>query len=93
VIVVVTASSMEVAGLMRVKRSIQQLIWRLQWTPDRAGTLWLLAATIIAIAIFATVMIYYPFAQQQNAGAGFGPEWDCTPQAKGGPTCIKKIGR
>jgi len=29
----------------------------------------------------------------RNLNAGFGPEWECTPQAKGGPTCIKKIGR
>jgi len=78
---------------MSLKHSIQRLMQRLQWTPDRAGTLWLLATAIAIIAVFAAVMIVYPSAQQQNAGAGFGPEWDCTPQPSGGPTCIKKIGR
>jgi hypothetical protein len=65
----------------------------LQRTPERAGTLWLVAAAIAIIAVFAAVMITFPNAQQQNAGAGFGPEWNCTPQPKGDPTCIKKIGR
>lgn len=68
-------------------------MWRLQWNPDRAGTLRLLALAIILIAIFAAVMVYGPFAQQRNAGAGFGPEWECTPQPQGDPICIKKIGR
>ena len=59
---------------MNLKQSIQKLMGRLQWTPDRAGTLWLLASTIAIIVVFAVVMITFPFAQQQNAGAGFGPE-------------------
>ena len=67
-------------------------MWRLQWTPDRAGILWLLASAIVAIAIFA-VALGYSSIQQRNAGAGFGPDWDCTPQPKGEPICIKKIGR
>jgi hypothetical protein len=76
-----------------VRRSIQRLLQRLQWNPDRAGTLSLVATAIAIIAVFAAVMIAYPAIQQQNAGAGFGPDWDCTPQPSGGPTCIKKIGR
>jgi hypothetical protein len=81
------------AKVLGMRRSIQRLMQRLQWNPDRAGTLWLLAAAIAIIAVFAAVMIAFPFAQQQNAGAGFGPEWDCTPQPRGGPTCIKKVDR
>jgi hypothetical protein len=27
----------------------------------------------------------------QNPAPGFGPDWECTPQAQGDPTCIKKI--
>jgi hypothetical protein len=79
--------------LNRLKDSFQGLMWRLRWNPDRAGTLWLLASAIVAIAVFAAVMIHYPSIQQRNAGVGFGPEWDCRPQPKGDPTCIKKIGR
>jgi hypothetical protein len=79
--------------LISLKQSIQRLIWRLQWNPDRAGILWVFACAIVATAIFAVVMIRYPSIQQRNAGAGFGPEWDCTTQPKGEPICIKKIGR
>lgn len=53
----------------------------------------MLVPAIIAITIFAAVVIYHPFLPQQNAGAGFGPDWECTPQPAGEPTCIKKIGR
>jgi hypothetical protein len=72
---------------------MQSLMWRLRWNPDRASSLWLLASAIVIVAVFATVMIQYPAIQQRNAGAGFGSEWDCTPQPKSDPTCIKKIGR
>jgi hypothetical protein len=78
---------------MKLMCPIQRLMWRLQWNPDRRGTLWLLAAAVAAIGIFAAVMIHFPLIQERNAGAGFGPDWDCTPQPSGGPTCIKKIGR
>jgi hypothetical protein len=78
---------------MTLKQSIQRLMWRLQWTPDRAGILWLLVSAIVATSIFAVVMIRYPSIRQRNAGAGFGPDWDCTPQPKGEPVCIKKIAR
>jgi hypothetical protein len=66
---------------------------RFHWNPDRAGIVWMLVSAVIAVAIFAAVVIYYPFLPQRNAGAGFGPDWDCTPQLSGSPTCIKKIGR
>ena len=38
------------------------------------------------------VFIFLP-SPLRNFNAGFGPERECTPQAKGEPTCIKKIGR
>jgi len=69
----------------------QRLIRRLQWSPDRAGIVWMLAAAIVAVAMFAAVVIYHPFLAQRTAGAGFGPDWDCTPHPAGEPTCIKKI--
>jgi hypothetical protein len=53
----------------------------------------MLASAIVAVTIFAVVVIYFPFLRQRNAGAGFGPDWDCTPHPSGEPTCIKKISR
>lgn len=73
----------------RRRRSIR----RLHWSPDRAGIVWMLVSAVIAVAIFATVVIYYPFLPQRNSNAGFGPDWDCTPHPSGEPTCIKKIDR
>ena len=63
-----------------------------RWNPDLAGnarTLLLVAMLVIALG---AAFIFLP-SLQRNPNAGFGPEWECTPQAKGGPTCIKKIGR
>jgi hypothetical protein len=31
------------------------------------------------------------FMQQNPTTAGFGPDWECTAQGYGGPTCIKKV--
>jgi hypothetical protein len=52
-----------------------------------------LVLAIIAVTIFAAVVVYYPFLPQRKAAAGFGPDWDCTPHPSSEPTCIKKIGR
>jgi hypothetical protein len=68
-------------------------IGRLRWNPDRAAIVWMLASAVVAVTIFAVVVIYFPFLRQRNAGAGFGPDWDCTPHPSGEPTCIKKISR
>jgi hypothetical protein len=50
----------------------------------------LFALTLIGIV---AVVLTHATDMQQKANAGFGPDWECTPQAKGGPTCIKKPGR
>jgi hypothetical protein len=42
----------------------------------------LLAALLVAIVLFPA---------KQNTNWGFGPDWECTAQGQGGPTCIKKI--
>lgn len=52
----------------------------------------LLLLLAIVVGVFAVIMIYVPDIQQRGANAGFGPDWDCTVQPKGGPTCIKKPG-
>jgi hypothetical protein len=64
-----------------------------QWTPDRNGIVGAIVATIIAVTIFAFLVTYFPNFQQRTAGAGFGPDWECTAQPKGDPICIKKTGR
>jgi hypothetical protein len=64
-----------------------------QWTPDRNGIVGAIVATIIAVTIFAFLVTYFPNFQQRTAGAGFGPDWECTAQPKGDPICIKKPGR
>ena len=73
----------------RKHRSIR----RLCWNPDRAGIAWMMVSVVVAVTIFAAVVVYYPFLPQRNARAGFGSDWDCTPHPRGEPTCIKKIGR
>ena len=63
------------------------------WSSDRAGIAWMMVSVVVAVTIFAAVVVYYPFLPQRNASAGFGSDWDCTPHPRGEPTCIKKIGR
>jgi hypothetical protein len=63
----------------------------LQWTPDRNAIVGL--ALALVVIVFAVVVIYFPDLQQRRANAGFGPDWDCTVQAKGDPVCVKKPGR
>jgi hypothetical protein len=49
----------------------------------------LIFGLVILAAVLATIVLF-PVAQQ-NTNAGFGPDWECTAQGQGGPTCIKKI--
>jgi hypothetical protein len=65
----------------------------LQWNPDRNGTIRLLLILFAILGIFAAVVIYAPDIQYRSANAGFGPDWQCTPQAQGDPVCIKKPAR
>ena len=64
-----------------------------RWTPDRAGIVWTLISALVVVAMFAIVVVYYPFLPPRNANAGFGPDWNCTPHPGGEPTCIKRIDR
>jgi len=65
----------------------------LQWNPDRNGTIRLLLILFAILGIFAAVVIYAPDIQYRSASAGFGPDWQYTPQAQGDPVCIKKPAR
>jgi hypothetical protein len=59
--------------------------------PERHHSL--AAYSIRDLGIFAAVVIYAPDIQYRSANAGFGPDWQCTPQAQGDPVCIKKPAR
>ena len=65
----------------------------LQWNPDRKGTIRLLLILAAILGVFAAVVIYAPDINYRIASAGFGPDWQCTPQAQGDPVCIKKPAR
>ena len=65
----------------------------LQWNPDRNGTIRLLLILVAIIGVFAAVVIFAPDINYRSANAGFGPDWQCTPQAQGDPVCIKKPAR
>ena len=64
----------------------------LRWNPDRAGNVRTLLLVALLVVGLGAAFIFLP-SPLRNFYAGFGPEWECTAQAKGGPTCIKKVGR
>jgi hypothetical protein len=48
-------------------------------------------AAVCVIVFFLVAFILFPVQMQQNTtAAGFGPDWECTAQGQGGPTCVKK---
>jgi hypothetical protein len=75
---------------MPTRAMIQKMNW-LRWNPDLRGNLKAILLVAIIVSAFAAIVIYYPiFPRKNNPQAGFGPEWDCTAQLSGEPTCIKK---
>jgi len=53
-------------------------------------------AVIFTVALIAAAFVILWSVAPPNDGLlrannGFGPDWDCTAQPKGGPTCIKKL--
>jgi hypothetical protein len=56
-----------------------------QWRQHKAT---LAVALILAAVLLAS--LWFPVSTK-NTESGLGPDWECTPQAYGGPTCIKKI--
>jgi hypothetical protein len=63
----------------------------LRWNPDLAGNVKALLLVAFILGAFAAIVIYYPILPRLNPNAGFGPDWDCTMQAKGDPVCIRKL--
>jgi hypothetical protein len=65
--------------------------WR---TPDLAGNIRALLFVAVILGSAAAVLFFYPLDPRRNpTSSNFGPEWQCTPQILGEPTCIKKAGR
>lgn len=65
----------------------------LRWNPDRNAVLGTCIALIVVVTVFAVVVTFFPNFQQRSANVGFGPDWDCAPQPKGDPVCVKKMDR
>jgi hypothetical protein len=62
-----------------------------QWYPRRGNVMSILFV-IIVLCLVAFRSYRFPNFLP-NPGNGFGPEWDCTANARGEPICIKKPGR
>jgi hypothetical protein len=58
---------------------------RLHWRQHKAA---IFAAALVAAVL--AVYVLFPI-NMQNKAPGFGPDWECTPQPKGEPICMKKI--
>ena len=65
---------------------------RFRWHPDLADNVRTLLLVVVIVGLLGAGLVFFgiPF---RNSNAGFGPEWECTPQAQGEPTCIKRVGR
>ena len=50
-------------------------------------------AVIFAAVLIAAALVAYVLFPIKNDGTanGFGPDWECTHQGQGGPTCVKKV--
>jgi hypothetical protein len=83
-----------IAAVSIVKMCYHSMMKWLQWTPNRNGILGVVFAILAVLAVVGFMMIYFPpHIQLSGMNAGFGPEWECTSQAIGGPVCIKKLGK
>ncbi len=65
---------------------------RFRWHPDLADNVRALLLVAFFVGLLGVGVVFYgaPF---RHLNTGFGPEWECTPQVRGEPTCIKRIGR
>jgi hypothetical protein len=86
-------AGVEVAVISNVTVCYHRTMKWLQWTPDRNGIVGGALALIVVVSVFAFLVMYFPDFQQRRASVGFGPDWECTAQAKGDPVCIRKPGK
>ena len=61
----------------------------LWWHPDRNAIIRTVLGLLALLAVLGFVMIRFPFPGAQRSDA-FGPEWECQPQPRGDPVCVKK---
>jgi hypothetical protein len=50
----------------------------------------ILGALCVAALLVVGFVLFPGLTQNNTTNAGFGPDWECTAQGQGGPTCIKK---
>jgi hypothetical protein len=55
------------------------------WHPDRNAILRTAFSLFAILGVVGFLMMYFPFPRLQQSGvsAGFGPEWECSPQPEG----------
>jgi hypothetical protein len=68
---------------------IPKMKW-VRWTPELVTNVKTILIVVIVVGMGAAV-VRYQMVPRLNPNAGFGPDWDCTMQAKGDPVCIKKL--
>jgi hypothetical protein len=64
-----------------------------RWTSDRNSILGVVFAVLMIGAALLASVVHFSNGGLRRTNWGFGPDWECTAQAKGEPTCIKKLGR
>jgi len=57
------------------------------WYPTRADVM----GVLFAVALLGAAAVAAIMGPQMRTNAGFGPEWDCTSNARGEPICIKRL--
>jgi hypothetical protein len=64
------------------------MLW--PWLPPSRGDILAIVLGVALLAAVAYALFFRPWNAAAPSNAGFGPEWVCTPQPMGGPTCIKR---
>ena len=49
--------------------------------------------SVLVVVLVLSLLALGWFPNWRNTGAGFGPDWDCTPVPKGDPICIKRLAK
>ncbi|MGX5842534.1 hypothetical protein ACWGTI_17605 [Mesorhizobium sp. ArgA1] len=60
----------------------------MSWHDRRPGDI---KAILLMLAVFGGLVAAMLLGLGKNTDFGFGPEWQCTPIAKGDPICVKLI--
>jgi hypothetical protein len=86
-----------VAGVAVAAVSKVMLLWynlkMMQWISHYAKDLVIGFVVLTLFCGLVAYWTYFPDFQRHSANAGFGPDWECSPQPYNSPVCIKKPGR